>query len=314
MFQYWKEVGSQAIQDITDRLARSYEKFFQERKLKRKVSPPRYKKREAYRSITLKQAGYNLLEGGKVIIGRKVYKYFNSREMKGKIKTLTIKRDLLGDLYLFFSVEEEKRQEQVIPDKIVGLDFGLKTFLTTSEEEKIKSPEFYKKNLKKVQKGHRKLSRKIKGSNNRNRERIKLCRLYKKIHNQRKDHHFKLAKALCQQYDLICFETLDLQKMKKRFGRKISDLGFHQFLQVLKHVCSKMGKGITFLDPYELTTKTCSKCLSINQQLTLKDRRWKCHQCAENHNRDINAAINIKRQGIALWNRKHKTCLQAAFV
>ncbi len=155
--------------------------------------------------------------------------------------------------------------------------------------------------------------KKTKGSQNRKREKTKLCRLYKKVNNKRKDYHFKLAGALCDKYDLLCFETLDLNQMKKRYGRKVSDLGFYQFLQIIKHLCSKRATEIEFLDPYEPTSKTCSKCFSINESLKLRERSWICKGCHEKHDRDLNAAINIKRQGIALWTRKHKTCLQAAF-
>lgn len=313
-YNHWHIVGSQAIQDITDRIERSYQQFYAKRKLKQKATPPRFKKKGNYRSITLKQAGYCFLEGRKVRIGKENYKYSKSREIEGRIKTVTIKRDLLGDIYLYISTEtQEETQKKVMPDQIAGFDFGLKTFLTVSNGEKIISPEFFKDNLKEIARGHKKLSKKHKGSQNRKRERLKLCRLYKKVNNKRKDYHFKLAVSLCERYDLLCFETLDLKQMKKRYGRKISDLGFYQFLQILKHLCSKKGKEIEFLDPYDPTSKTCSKCLSINESLKLKERSWTCERCHKKHDRDLNAAINIKRQGIVLWMRKHKTCLQAAF-
>ena len=147
-----------------------------------------------YKSFTLKQAGYKLLDGNELVICGQKYKYFKSREIEGKIKTLTVKRDSVNDLWLCFAVEDEAAN-QVLPrlGNAVGLDFGLKTYLTGSDETTIESPEFFKQNLKAVKRLHRILSRKQKGSANYRRAQRDLARLYRRIANQRLAWQWKTA-------------------------------------------------------------------------------------------------------------------------
>ena len=152
-YSHWNELGSQAIQDITERIDRAYKLFFRNHKTGIKSAPPSFKKRRNYKSFTLKQAGYKLLENNRIRIGKKVYRYFKSREIEGNIKTLTIKRDTLGDIYLYFVVDIVDNPVGFRTGEIVGFDFGLKTFLTASNGEDIKSPMFFvqiKKEIKRA--------------------------------------------------------------------------------------------------------------------------------------------------------------------
>ena len=295
---HWKLVGSQAIQDITDRIERAYRLFFDGLKEGRKVSPPRFRKRIKYRSYTLKQAGHKLLDGDKVKIGKTVFKYSKSREIEGEIKTLTVKRDLLGDIYLFFSCEvPDVENRETTTGEMAGFDFGLKTFMTCSEGDEIESPEFFKKNLKAIKQANRLLSKKQKGSNNRKKAKLNLVRVHKKVVNRRKDYHFKLAKQLAEQYDWLFFEDLDIKAMQRQWGRKISDLAFSDYIRIQKYYCEKRNTGIGFVDRYFPSSKRCSVCGHIHDALSLKDRSWICPQCKTEHNRDENASYNIKREG-----------------
>ena len=146
-----------------------------------------------YRSFTLKQAGWKLLPGNRVVIMGKEYKYFKSRQVAGKVKTVTVKRDAVGDLWLFFVVDEGQVPVEVRSGEIVGLDFGLKTFLITSKGERLESFLFFKRNMELLKSLSRNLSRKKSGSNNRRKARLALAHAYRRTANQHRDFHFKTA-------------------------------------------------------------------------------------------------------------------------
>jgi len=296
-YAHWKAVPSQAIQDITDRIERAYQLFFKHAK-KGKVKPPSFKKTKKYKSITLKQAGYKLLGDNRIKIGKKIYKFFKSQDIEGNIKTLTIKRDILGDIYLFFACEvEDVSPMRVMTGKKAGFDFGLTTFLTSSAGSKYNSPLFFKEGSKKIKLAHRKLSTKKKRSNNSKKALIHLARVHKKVANQRKDFQFKLARNLAQENDYLFFEDLNIKGMQKIWGRKINDLGFSQFILIAKYQCQKNGSQIHLIDRFYPSSKTCHVCQKINEALSLKDRSWQCLECSTLHDRDVNAAINIKIVG-----------------
>ena len=293
----WKIVPSQAIQDITDRIERGYQLFFALSK-KGKVRPPTFRKRAKYFSITLKQAGYKILDDNRIRIGKKTFKYFKSREIEGAIKTLTIKRDALGDIYLFFSCEIENVSPcRIMTGKIAGFDFGLKTFLTDSDGIKIESPLFFKAGSKKIKQASRSVSKKKRGSNNRKKARLCLAREYKKIANQRKDYHVKLAQKLTQEHDHLFFEDLSIKGMQKLWGRRIGDLGFSDFLSQVEYYGQLNGSQVHRIDRFYPSSKTCHVCQKVFKELSLKDRIWQCSECGTLHDRDINAAINIKIVG-----------------
>jgi putative transposase len=311
-FAFWNKLGSQSIQDIAQRIERSYKLFFENKKRSIKTSPPSFKKIIKYKSFTLKQAGYKFLEGNKIVIIGNTYKYSKSRNIEGKIKTLTIKRDSLGNIYIYIVCETNTNKTIVEPrsGKNVGLDFGLKKFLTASDGKIIESPLFFKQNIKEIRKLHRSLSRKKKGSNNYKRALISLTKAYKKTANCRKDYHFKLAKKLAEGYALICIEDLDIKAMQKAWGRKISDLGHSQFVNILKYQCAKTGSKVIEIPRFYPSSKTCSNCGYILNELPLNVRSWICPTCGEVHNRDINAAKNILRVGAStLWGEEVRPTL-----
>jgi len=220
-----------------------------------------------------------------------------SREISGIIKTITVKRDALGDLYLFFSCELPDIQAITQSNTSAGFDFGLKTFLTSSEGEEILNPEFHKVGLTSIKKANRQVSRKVKGSHNRAKAKANYARTHKRVANQRRDYHFKLAKELSQKYQSLFFEDLNMRGMKKLWGRKVSDLGFSEFMRILEYQCSRTGAVVHKIDRFFPSTKMCSECGTLNQDLELKIREWDCSHCSSHHQRDLNAAINIKREG-----------------
>lgn len=297
-YAFWNLVGSQAIQDIAQRIDKGYKLFFRNLKHKVKTAPPSFKKVKKYKSFTLKQAGYKYSGGNRIVIQKQEYKFHLSREIEGTIKTLTVKRDALGDVYLYFVCDQEEKNEVLArTGKSVGFDFGLKTFLQSSDGLSIEAPLFFKQNRNAIEKASRELSRKKKGSANRDRARRALARLHKKTANQRADFHFKLARNLSGEYATICIEDLNMKAMQKLWGRKISDLGFSEFVNVLEYQCSKTGSTVVKISRFYPSSKTCSHCGHVLDELPLKIRYWVCPECGTAHDRDENAAVNILRVG-----------------
>jgi putative transposase len=293
---HWQRIGSQAVQDICQRIEKAYQLFFKHHK--KGVRPPGFKKAKKYKSFTLKQAGYKFLGGNRIKIGNRIFQYWNSREIEGRIKTLTIKRTPLGELFMVVvvdSVDEPKIKFET--GEIAGFDFGLKTFLTCSDSSKIESPLFFKQGLNAIRKACKQLSRKQKGSKRRAQARKHLARQYEKIANQRRDWFWKLAHELTNKFDVLCFETLNLKGMQRLWGRKISDLAFGEFLQILEWVALKKGKLVVFIDQWYPSSKTCSHCGHVLESLDLNTREWRCSSCQSVNGRDENAARNIKTVG-----------------
>jgi putative transposase len=293
---FWQLVGSQAVQDICQRIDKAYQLFFQHHK--KGVRPPGFKKVKKYKSFTLKQAGYKFLGGNRVKIGSRVYQYWNSREIEGTLKTLTIKRTANGELYLLIVVDGYSTPKVTFETgKIAGFDFGLKTFLTCSEGFSIESPLFLKSSLNTLRKVSKQHSRKQKGSTNREQARKQLVRCHEAISNRRRDWFWKLAHKLTDQFDVLCFETLNLKGMQRLWGRKVNDLALADFLAILEWVAKKKGKLIVYVDRWYPSSKTCSCCGHVLDELDLSVRRWRCPSCNSVNDRDENAAINIKRVG-----------------
>ncbi|MDJ0898115.1 MAG: transposase [Xenococcus sp. MO_188.B8] len=292
--KYWQQVGSQAVQDICQRIDKAYKLFFKQSKSG--TRPPNFKKTRKYKSYTLKQAGYKFLADNKVRIGNKVYKFSKSRELKGKVKTLTVKRNPLDELFIIVVTDFIDESFGVVTGKIAGFDFGLKTFLTASDLTTIKSPLFFKEFRTKLKAASRKLSSKKKGSNNWYKAKDNLNRVHEQISHKRKDWFWKLAHQLTNEYDVLIFEDLNLNGMKRLWGRKVSDLAFSTFLEILETVANKKGKTIHVIDRFYPSSKTCFDCGYHNKELSLKERSWDCPNCGE-VDRDLNAAKNIQREG-----------------
>ncbi len=306
----WKGLGSQAIQDITDRLDKSYKLFFGNLKRKVKASPPSFKSRHKYKSFTLKQAGYKLdQKENKITINKKKYNYFKSRDFGGTVKTLTVKRNNKGEIFVIFSVEQEMKPKIGFETgKIAGFDFGLETFLVDSERKKLISPQYLNKSFERIKDLSAKLSKKKKGSRNRQKAKIRLISLYDKISNQRNDWQWKMALELVRGYDVICLETLSFLQMQKskslktnkqkhNRARKMLDLSPGSFIDKVKYKASEYGKKVVFVSKWFPSTQICSECSYVIGKLSEDIREWTCPICGTKHNRDHNAAKNILREG-----------------
>ncbi len=301
----WSVVNSQAVQEIAERIDNGYRRFFDHTA----KHPPTFRSCRKYRSLTFKDTGWKLYGNDFIINSLSLrLRFHQSRPIPAdaKIQRVTLKRDAVGDYWLSFILRtEETSPAQAMPmmGKTTGLDFGLKHFLTTAEGERIESPQVPFSNLSRLRRVSRNLSKKRKGSNNRKRAREELARLNRRISYLRSEHHWKTAIELVRSYDVVCIESLDLKSMKREYGRKVSDLGFGSFVNILASQCTKYGRKLIQIDKWEPTSKTCSHCGHKLDELPLKVRRWNCPECGASHDRDINAARNILRVGTSTLGR-----------
>lgn len=304
-YAYWRKVGSQAVQEICERHEAAYERFF-----KKQGGLPRFKKVKKFTSFVLKQAGWKLHpdthpRGGKkhpkytghITIQGIAYKFVKHRPMSGVIKTVTVKRDTAGRLWICFSVVETIVIEtETSTGKIGGFDFGLRMFLTTSEGDGIPAPQFYLEDLPHLRQIQRQVSKKVKGSGNQQAGKQHTARRHIRIADKRRDFHFQMAHQLCKRFDVLVFEDLNIAAMKRLWGRKVSDLGFAKFVKIVQGIAIKSGKQVVFIDRFERTTGKCSAC-GHQQTLMLTDRTFVCQTCGQVLDRDHNAAINIRELG-----------------
>ena len=299
--EYWQLVGSQGVQDIIQRINRAYQLFFTHHKKQRAsphvVRPPNFRKRIKYRSFTLKQAGYKFLDDNQLKIGKRIFKFWKSREIEGKIKTVTIKRNPLGELFVFVVTDHVDQISTVMTGNSAGFDFGLKVFLSCSDNTEIKSPLFLKQSLKQLKSASSYHSTKKRGSKNREKARQNLARVHEKVVNRRFDWFWKLAHKLTDKFDYLFFETLNLKGMQRLWGRKISDLAFAEFLKILDFVAEKKGKTVSYIDRWYPSTKTCSECNFAIDKLGFNERYWICPSCSTKHGRDSNASRVIQKVG-----------------
>ena len=298
---------SQTVQEILQRLDVSYKRFFEH--LSRR--PPKFRKARDFSSIVYKQGGFKL--NGNVLVVNSIKQHFQfsfSRPYEGKIRQIRIKRSRLGEYYLYIvtdAIAGSVARGKSHNGASVGMDFGLKTYLTLSDGTRIENPLFLKYSLKELRRKSRALSRCEKGSGHRRRRREDLERFHERIHNRREDWQWKTCHELCGRYDTICIEDLNLRGMTRLWGRKVNDLAFGLFVQKLEHVASKYGTKVVKVDRFYPSSKTCSVCQYVNERLSLRDRSWTCPSCGTSHDRDLNASVNILRQGIASSGSIRKT-------
>ena len=183
----------------------------------------------------------------------------------------------------------------ITKENSLGFDFGLKHFLNLSDGRVIDSPEFFKHTLDKLKQEQRKLSKKQKGSKNKEKQRLKIAKVHLKISNQRMDFLHKLSTNLVKesQFDCFCFEDLNLKSMSKLWGRKVHDLSYYTFQQMMLYKSANVGKICSKIGRFDASSQICSKC-GHQQKIPLSVRTYKCPHCGLEIDRDLNAAINIR--------------------
>ena len=300
--RHWAWIPRDTLDAVIIRLDTTYQRFFDGL-----GGLPKFKRKDRYRSAKF-QTGYKL-ENGRIRLSFKAwdepsqslkfnkrwFSFHHHRDWKGIVGYIQILRDAVGTYWLYIVTDDSTTEPYPATGQSVGIDFGMDTYLTLNTGEKNQHPQPLKHSLNELRTLNKALSRKVRGSHNWWRAVRQLVRLYRHIANQRKDWHWKLATDLCRRFDTIAIETLNLEGMKRLWGRKVSDLSFGQFVEILKFKCSKHSREFLQVGQWTATTKPCSDCGYHNENLSLSDRQWICPECGSHHDRDVNAAINILR-------------------
>lgn len=292
-----KEVNSQSLQASLEHLDKAFTKFFKDKK-----GFPKFKsKKDNHQSFSIPQNTIVDFENNYINIPKikTNIKCKLHRKFDGIVKTSTISKTPTGKYYISILVElnEDLPKKKPISEKqAIGIDLGIKTFATLSNGIEIENPKHLKKSIQKLKSLQRKVSKKVKGSNNRKKSVIKLAKLHEKIANQRLDFLHKTTYYLVTNYDTLCLETLKSSNMMKnhKLAQALSDIAIGKFNEILEYKAEWFGCNILRIGQFEPSSKMCS-CGAINKELKLSDRVWKCVSCETTHNRDLLAANNIKR-------------------
>ena len=315
-FPEYHHIHSLVIQDVARRLDKAYGNFFRrvgEKKNGKNIKAgfPRFKSKDRYSSITYTQSGFSILDNGHVWLSKiGEVRMFMHRSVNGDIRTISVKRDSVGDWFITFTVETHSNRDksegnEIMQDsqfqhvKPVGIDMGLKSIITTSDGIQIDPPRSLEKSDKKLSKAQRNLSMKKKGSGKRRKAKTRVAKIHRKIERQRNDFAHKLSKYLVENHDLIVFESLNINGMVKNhhLAKSIIDAGWNHIIQYTTYKAESAGKVVILVNPRN-TSRKCSKCGNIKHDLKLSDRTYHCNTCGLTIDRDLNAAINIRNMGL----------------
>ena len=305
-FEWLKEVDSLALANAQMNLQKAYNNFFANPKIGFPKFKSKHKNRKSYTtnnqkgSITLEN-GYLKLPKANGLIQVKQHRQIPSDY---KIKSVTISQTPSGKYYASILFEYENQvQEKEDLTKFLGLDFSMKELYKDSNGNEPCYPKYYRKAEKRLKREQRKLSLMEKGSSNRNKQRIKVAKLHEKVANQRKDFLHKQSRQIANAYDCVCIENLDMKAMSQclKFGKSVSDNGWGMFTVFLKYKLEEMGKRLVKIDKFYASSQLCNVCGYKNTETKdLSVREWFCPTCGTHHDRDVNAAINIRNEGMRI--------------
>ncbi|MCB9638688.1 MAG: IS200/IS605 family element transposase accessory protein TnpB [Myxococcales bacterium] len=290
-YSWLKDVSSDPLQQTLRHLDKAWNHCFSKRNKR-----PRFKKRRGDQSISYTTHAFRILDGK--LFFAKMKQPFDvrfSRPLPSAPKTATILKDTAGRYFVSFTVELDP-QPFPAQNKSIGIDLGLTHFFTASDGEKVENPRYLEHDQKKLAKAQRQLAKKQKGSKNREKARQKVARIHAQIADKRRDFLHQLSTRLLRENQAIGIETLAVKNMVKnrKLARGISDVGWSRFVGMLEYKAEWYGRQLVKIDRWFPSSKTCSSCGHVLETLPLDVRMWNCPRCGAKHDRDINAAMNIK--------------------
>lgn len=293
--EWLKEVSSQSLQQSIIDLDKAFTAFF-----KGHAKFPNFKKKTGRQSFRNPHGKEVIIKGNKIIQPkfREGIKFVQDRPLAGDIKSTTISKTPTGKYFISVLVETGKdnpKPQKVKPETSIGIDLGITSFAVTSNGELVSNPKHLRKAMLHLKYLQRQVSKKKKGGSNRKKAVYKLALQHERITNKRKDFLHKISTSLIKNHDTICCEDLNIDGMMKKrsLAGAIGDASWGEFVRQLKYKAEWSGKNVLQIPTFEPSTKICNVCGATNHTLTLADREWTC-VCGVNHDRDINAAINIK--------------------
>ena len=300
-----RQIDSQSLQQALRDLENAFQHFFRRlRNREKKTGFPKFKSRKTdMPRFRIPQRV--VLEDAHVAVPKiGLIKTIVHRPLAGVIKSATFKRQACGHWYISLVVEQQiapKADRSV--ETHVGIDVGLKTLAVRSDGETVKNPRWYRTQTRKLAHAQRALMRKQKGSRNRGKARVVVARLHQKIRNQRNDLLHKLSTDLVRHFDLIAIEDLNVGGLAKtKLSKSVLDAGWGMFRSLLTYKADRQNTHLIAIGRFFPSSKICGACGSVNADLTLADRDWTCC-CGVRHDRDLNAARNIDREGLRLFRQ-----------
>lgn len=300
-FSWLKDVHSQPLQMALRNLDNSYTRFF-----KKTSKFPKYKSKRNKQSFQYPQGVKVDFENSKVYLPKiGTMSCILHRKFEGEIKTCTVSKTPAGNYYISILVDNKKELPEKVnitnENQVIGIDLGIKSYAVLSNGCEIENPRYFKDREKRLAVKQRQLSRKLKGSKNRDRARIEVAKVHEHIANSRKDFQHKLSKHIVDSYNMVCLEDLNISGMIKnrKLAKHISDCAWGQFNSFLEYKASWYGKTIVRLGRFQATSQPCIGCGTLNKAVKdLSIREWDCPVCGTHNFRDITAAKNIKAFGL----------------
>ena len=294
-YEWLKDTYSQCLQVVALNLSTAYKNFFDKRAML-----PKFKSKHGRQSISYPQ---NVkFDGDKINLPKiRLVHCHRHRDFEGDIKTVTVSRNPDGKYFVSVLVDDGKANpELVLVDKAVGIDVGLTHFAITSDGSKFDNPKFFVKRQRNLKRKQQKLSKKKKGSQNRKKARLAVAKVHSKIARCREDFLHKLSRKIVNENQVIAVENLNIKGLVKNhnLAKAISDVGWGTFCTMLKYKAESEGKQYIEIDRWFPSSKTCHVCLNRVDNLSLDVRAWTCKHCDTHHDRDVNAAINIRNEAL----------------